>query len=57
MDDARRALLERRRAEAVRGAAQAAVHITDGELGSARKELCEAFHTVNRMIAGTKEEL
>ena len=56
MDSARRALLERRRAEAVRGTAQAAVHIADGELGSARKELCEVFHTVNRMIAATKEE-
>ena len=56
MDSTRIALLNRRRAEAVRGAAQAAVHIADNDLIEAKKELCEAFHTVNRMIAGAKED-
>ena len=56
MDSARIALLERRRVEAVRGAAQAAVYIADGDLSEARKELLEAYHTINRMVAAAQEE-
>ena len=56
MDNARIALLNRRRAEAVRGAAQAAVNIADNDLIAAKQELCEAFHTVERMISAIEEE-
>jgi hypothetical protein len=55
MDDAHRKLLQIRRAEAARGAAQAAVHIADDDLIEAIKELCEAYHVVKRMIAAQGE--
>jgi hypothetical protein len=43
-------LMERRRAEAVRAAAQAAVYIADDDLTEARGELNELLRTVQRLI-------
>ena len=55
MMDARSTLAARRRNEAVRGAAQAAVYISDNDLIEARTEINELLRAVQRLIDEEKE--
>jgi len=50
MTPEREQLAARRRIEATRGAAQAAVHIADNDLIEARSELKEVLQCIKRLI-------
>jgi len=56
MEPARTILFDRRKLEAARCTAAAAVNIADGDLTEARTELHEVLRTIERLIQSERDE-